>query len=362
MRRDLERAVRNIPDIELDADSSAARRRIVEIRRELASLSGKRIGIDVDARQAHARMQELSRELARLGAQEPNIQLRADTLAGSAQLAGIGRQVRHLDGQSARISVNANEVSRAITVVGLLTAGVSVLGAAAIPAAAALGAIPAAAAGGLQVAGALGAGFVGVGDALKEMENAEKSAATTATSAASSQVAARGGAVADQNYATCPTCGRPNEPRAELTKTQKTVDEMVDKKRRAYDDARAAWLAASATLFTARNNTRQLQRGIGVVDNYGRSVKKATPKEMDLLVEANADAEVAERAARRELDEAIAVRDAAMQAAAEANEMVRASVDAAIAEARRARDAAVDAAVRRAMADTAELARAQRVS
>ncbi len=147
-----------------------------------------------------------------------------------------------------------------------------------------------------------------------------------------------------QDYLTCPTCGRLNEPRTELMKTQKTVDE----KQRAYDEATAAWRAASTAHYTAQNNTRQVRRGIGGVDKFGRRLKEADPAEIDQLAEESAAADRAMRAARAELDEAIRVRDAAAEAAAEAKEAHRAEVEAAIAEAQRAHAAAVDAAVHRA--------------
>jgi hypothetical protein len=66
LQQRVERAVRALPEIKLNANSSGADRRIAEIRRELAALADKRIGVDIDAGQAQAQVNRRSAELARL--------------------------------------------------------------------------------------------------------------------------------------------------------------------------------------------------------------------------------------------------------------------------------------------------------
>lgn len=184
----VERAVRSLPEIQLNADSSAVDRRIAEIRRELASLSSKRIGIDVDAGQAQAQINRLSSELARLSGRSANVQVRADTAAASAALLGVASLARRIDGQNVAISVNANDVSRAISLLGLLTAGLAGVSAAVLPAAAALAALPALGGAAAQGIVALGAGFSGVGDAVKALQQEETKAAAGTAASASSRV------------------------------------------------------------------------------------------------------------------------------------------------------------------------------
>ena len=182
----VERAVRSLPDVQLRADSSPVDRRIAEIRRELATLSSKRIGVDVDAGRAQAQINRLSSELARLGRQSPNVQVRADTAAASAALLGVSSLARRIDGQNVAISVNASDVSRAISLVGLLTVALAGASALVAPAAAGIAALGPLAGTAAQGIGALATGFSGIGDAVKALSAEEtKAAAGTAVSAAS---------------------------------------------------------------------------------------------------------------------------------------------------------------------------------
>src|ERR1051326_4177391 len=182
----VERAVRSLPDIKLGADASAADRRIQEIRRQLAALSDKRVRIDTDAAMANAQINRLSAELSRLSRQSASLQVGADTAKAAADLQGVSALARRVDGQRVAISVNASDVSRAISLLGLLTAALAGASAVVVPAAAGIAALGPLSTAGAQGIGALAAGFSGVGDAVKALNQAEtKAAAGTATSAAS---------------------------------------------------------------------------------------------------------------------------------------------------------------------------------
>lgn len=192
MHSRLDRAIRSLPDVKLgiDANTDAATRRILRIKRELESLRDKRIGVDIDATAAQNRIEALSRELVRLGAQSPDVQVRADTAAASAALATVSRQASSLDRQDVNISVGVQGIARAISMMGLLTAGMAAAGAAAPAVAAGIAAIPAAAGAAVQGVGALATGFSGVGDAVKELEKVESEAAKTSVKAGEDRAAA----------------------------------------------------------------------------------------------------------------------------------------------------------------------------
>jgi hypothetical protein len=190
MQRRLTAAIKALPDVEIGADSSQADRRIAAIRRELVALSDKRIGIDIDAGTAQAQVQRLRDELNRLGASSPNVQVRANTAAASAALAVVSRQASSLNRQDVSIGVSVQGITRGILMMGLLTSGIAAVGAAAPAAAAALATIPAAAGAAAQGIGALAAGFVGIGDAVDALADAEADAARSSASSAATRVAA----------------------------------------------------------------------------------------------------------------------------------------------------------------------------
>jgi SpoU rRNA methylase family enzyme len=170
MRKRIEAAVKSLPDIELNADSSDADRELAKIRGELKDLSGKTIGVDISAEDAKAEMDRLRGELNRLGQDSASIQVKADTAAAIAKLDEVDGKVKRLDGKSAKVKVDVDkslsdsliQVTRLGTALRTLALPAAVLaaapqiaslGAAAVQAAGAIGVIPAAAgAAGLAVA------------------------------------------------------------------------------------------------------------------------------------------------------------------------------------------------------------------
>lgn len=88
----LEAAIRSLPDITLDADSTPADRKIVEIRGELEALSAKRIGVDLSDREALAKISALKADLDVLGAKSPSIRVKVDTAFAAGKLAAIGAE------------------------------------------------------------------------------------------------------------------------------------------------------------------------------------------------------------------------------------------------------------------------------
>lgn len=254
----IERAVKSLPDIELGADASAVDRRIQEIRRQLAELSGKTIGVDVDAARAHEQIQRLSTELARLSGKSANIQVRADTAKAAADLAGVSSLARRVNGQRVAISVNAADVSRAISLLGLLTAGLAAVSAMGAPAVAVLGTVPALASAAGQGVGALAAGFSGVGDAVKALQAEDtKAAAGTAQSAASRVNSAQ----AIQSAQLGVTRAIQQADRAAVTGAQQVEDarqSLAD----AYEQGERRITAASQSLTRAQRTERDTQNAL----------------------------------------------------------------------------------------------------
>ena len=86
-RRQLDAALKSLPDVKLDADATPAERRIQEIRAQLDELSGKTVGVDISDADALAKVKVLQAELDEIGARSPSVRIKVDTAAASAQLA-----------------------------------------------------------------------------------------------------------------------------------------------------------------------------------------------------------------------------------------------------------------------------------
>ncbi|MFC5996956.1 hypothetical protein ACFQE5_22350 [Pseudonocardia hispaniensis] len=185
MRRKLEAAVKALPDIELDADSTPAQRELARVRGEMQALGDKRIGVDIDAAAARAEMERLHAELARLGAESADVQVEADTAAAMAALGIVSGELDKLDGKTAKIKVDVDRslsdsivkvaaLGRALGAIALPAAAVAAapqiaaIGGAAVTATGALWLIPAAGMAAGAAVATLAAGFKGFSDALDE--------------------------------------------------------------------------------------------------------------------------------------------------------------------------------------------------
>jgi hypothetical protein len=191
LKRRIGRAIDSLPDIELDADSSDADRAISEIRGSLAALSDKEIGVDIDTETARRQVVDLERRLRELSDVDIDVALRADVESALGELRRATGEVDRLDGRKASIKVDVDRglgdsivqvaaLGRALKTLAIPAAAVAAaptiaaIGSAAVTAVGAVGVLP----GVLLAAGAAAAtlkvGLSGVGDALKNLDDAKK--------------------------------------------------------------------------------------------------------------------------------------------------------------------------------------------
>ncbi|MEV4020162.1 hypothetical protein AB0J35_57770 [Nonomuraea angiospora] len=106
-RKQLEDAVKRLPKIEIDANSSAAEAKFAKLRGELEALSEKTIGVDMDAVDALAELQRLKSELASLedGA---SFEVRAGIQQAIADMEKVAAEARRLDGRDIKITIDAD--------------------------------------------------------------------------------------------------------------------------------------------------------------------------------------------------------------------------------------------------------------
>ena len=108
----LEAALRDMPEIKLDADTDPARRELAEIRAEMKALADLKIGVDLDAATAQARLAALQERLKALSASDVDLQVRVDAGAAAAELVLFDAEVDRLDGREVDVQVDA-DTSRA---------------------------------------------------------------------------------------------------------------------------------------------------------------------------------------------------------------------------------------------------------
>jgi hypothetical protein len=193
-RTSVEGALRDLPDVEINADSSDVDREIAHIRAQLETLRDSTIGVDIDAGEATARIERLQERLQRLQASDADVNVRLDAGAASSQLAAFQAMVNRLDGQTANVDVDTRSAAANLN---LLTTAALAFGPAIIPVlpvvAAGLGAIAAA---GVAAAAGVGAVALVAVPAFKQIGTTLQ--AQKAAQDAASQASARGGQAAAQ--------------------------------------------------------------------------------------------------------------------------------------------------------------------
>jgi hypothetical protein len=230
-RRRLEAATKALPQIKIDADSSAAEIKFAQIRAEMEKLASKRIGIDIDAASAQAQLAELQRELEQLQGQSATVDVKADIGAALAELRTVDAEVSRLAGRSARVDVNA-DVGGALASIGLVAAALASLPAVtsvAVGVTALGGAFAAAGVGAASFAAVAVPSLGRINDALKAQESAAKSAGS-----------ATGGAGQ--------TAAQAAQQALQLEMAEKRLKDAQDERKRAQEDLTRATEAGRRAL------------------------------------------------------------------------------------------------------------------
>src|SRR5215469_1310034 len=92
-KKRIEAAIKSIPKVKLDGDSSEADKKLQEIRRKMEELSKKKINVDMSAKDAMAELKVLDGELDKLQHKSKNIELKFNTKEAKAQLALLRGEV-----------------------------------------------------------------------------------------------------------------------------------------------------------------------------------------------------------------------------------------------------------------------------
>jgi hypothetical protein len=104
----VEAALKALPPVKINADSSLVDIKLAAIRAELADLSKQKIGVDVDDATALAQLERLKAELDQIGADSASIQVRADTATASVELDKLAAQIRRIADDSPTVQVDAD--------------------------------------------------------------------------------------------------------------------------------------------------------------------------------------------------------------------------------------------------------------
>lgn len=251
-QRRVQAAFQSLPKARLDADASAADRKIDEIRQRLALLADHTVGIDISDAAAKAKIDTLKAELRKVGASSPSVQVRADVASALGQLAAFDAEVSRLDGRAVNVRASA-DTGAAVAALQALAIEMAVVGS--IPVAASVGAGIAGLVGPL---GAATAGFGGlVAAAVPGVSRISK--AMQAQDAAQNQVTTSGGHAAKAIRSVAVAQDQARIRALQMSAAQQQVAQAVRQAAQAHSDALARVRDAERGLASAQVAARQAQ-------------------------------------------------------------------------------------------------------
>ncbi|MFE6530029.1 hypothetical protein ACFVMA_13930 [Streptomyces rochei] len=319
LRSAVSAALRDLPEIRLDADSTPAQREIAQIRAQMQTLADAEVGVDIDAGEAMARLAQLQARLQRLQASDVDVNVRLDVGAASAQLAAFQAQVNRLDGQTAHVDVDTRSAAANLN---LMTTAALAFGPALLPV------LPVAAAGIGAVAAAATAAAVGLGGvalvavpAFKQISTvlqAQKAAqeAATRSTANAGQAAAQAAsrsmqlASAAASVASAERNGARQVARAQqqVAQARRNAAQQAEQARQRTAQAARAVQDAEESLADAQRDARRAQEGLTAAR------KQAAQELLDLQTQLT-NSRLSERDAELSLAEATAERDKVLASA-----------------------------------------------
>jgi phage-related protein len=318
-RTRVEAALRDLPDVEIDADSTEAQREIARIRTQLLAMRDMQIGVDIDTAEATARVARLQERLQRLSASDADVQVRTDVAAASAQLAQFQALVNRIDGQDVDVDVDTRSAAANLNLLSTAAIG---LGPALLPVlpviAAGLGSIAAAGAAAAVGVGAVALvaapAFVGIAGAL-QAQKAAQDAATNATyqgAQASGQGASKAlqQASAAQSLATAERNGA-----RQIAQAQQAVKQAKQSAADAATQAAVRNAEAARRVQDAERSLADAQRDAKRAQEDLTDARKQAEQELLDLNNQLTNAQLSQRDAEIALKEAAAERDKVLRAA-----------------------------------------------
>jgi VIT1/CCC1 family predicted Fe2+/Mn2+ transporter len=292
LRTTLQAALRDLPEVRLNANSSDAQREIYNIRRQLQMLSDARIGIDISSADAVAAINHLQQRLQRLSASDADVAIRVDAGAAASQLAALQAQVNRLDGDDVNINVNTRSAAANLS---LLTSAALTLGPAILPVlpvvAAGLGAIAAAA-----TAAAVGVGSIALVAVPAVMQMGKVMQAQKAAQDAATQATMQGGqASAQAAQRSLQMAGAQQS----LAAAHRNAARQITQAQQGVQDAVRGAAEANAR---AADQVKQAQRGLADVVQQAADRQREAAEQVRAAEDSLADAQRDARRAQEDLN------------------------------------------------------------
>jgi hypothetical protein len=126
-----------LPKLNIDADSTPANRKVEELRLKLAALGTKRVGVDISNRDALGQIGAIRAELTSLTGKGQDVAVRFNARAAVSELDTLRSSIQGVQ----KAAGDSSNPSGALTVGGVIAAGLMLVGPASGAAAAGLGAV-----------------------------------------------------------------------------------------------------------------------------------------------------------------------------------------------------------------------------
>lgn len=312
-RKAIEAALKDLPNPKIDADSTPAEIKIAALRTELEDLKDKKIGVDITAAEVLAKVAEIKASLEDLAKDKKvDISVRADAAAAFADLVAVNAEADKLDGKNVRLKVtdDGSADSSKNDINALMTTAIA-LGPAIIPVAAAVAAAIAsigvgAVFGGAAV-GAIALGFHGVSAAVTDLDTVQQSQGKNATQLAAQQLSSANSVASAQDGVRNAVRGVEDAERSAAIANQQAAEQVANAQRGVQD----AYTSASTSIQNALQSETQAEQTLANAQQQEQLAqdsltlaRQAAQRQIESLTLAVEDGALAERQAQLNIEKA----------------------------------------------------------
>lgn len=320
-RKRITAALSALPKPDLDANDDPAMAKIAELRTRLEELRDKRIGVDISGAEALAELRAIHSELDEVGRNHPDITVRANTSAAMAEVAALNAEVRDLDGKRASFTVSDNgSAAGAVGNINALMAAGIALGPAIIPVAAAV----AAALAGIGTGAVIGASMLGtvklatagISGAVKALDTDQTTQGQNALQLHAQQISSANSVASAQDGVRNALRGVEDAERSAQLANDNAARAVITADRAVEDSKRQRSLAVQNALDAETQAEQTLQNALQSEEVAQQSLtlaRQAAQRQIESLTLSVADGALAERQAtlnitkaKQELDKVLA--------------------------------------------------------
>jgi hypothetical protein len=297
--------------IKPEMDTAALDAEIADVEAKLRAISDAKTKLEIDDTEAKFKIDELVAKLNELQAKRARITTEADTARASAEIEALRAEVAELNGKVIHLQAKIDGASESTSQISALMAAGLALGPAIIPVAAAVAAALAAIGTGAVIGaagiGSILLGFHGIGSAVKDLDTVQQNQGKTAAQSAAQQISSANAVASAQDGVRNAVRGVEDAQRSAALANQQAAEQVANAQRSVSD----AYITSSISIQNALQSESQAEQTLANAQQQEQLAqesltlaRQAAQRQIESLTLAVEDGALAERQAQLNIQKA----------------------------------------------------------